>query len=62
MSHTVIEKQEKAVHVVAGGVTVEGNLVLPEGATGIVLFAHGSGMRCHLGRFVQLHSEGLACS
>jgi dienelactone hydrolase len=43
MSRTVMEKQEKAVHVVAGGVTVEGNLVLPEGATGIVLFAHGSG-------------------
>jgi putative phosphoribosyl transferase len=43
MSRTVMEKQEKAVRVVAGGVTVEGNLVLPEGATGIVLFAHGSG-------------------
>jgi len=43
MSRTAIEKEEKEVRVAAGGVTVEGNLVLPEGATGIVLFAHGSG-------------------
>jgi putative phosphoribosyl transferase len=43
MSRTVMEKEEKPVRVAAGAVTVEGNLVLPEGATGIVLFAHGSG-------------------
>ena len=34
---------EGLVRVDAGGVTLEGNLIVPEGATGIVLFAHGSG-------------------
>jgi putative phosphoribosyl transferase len=43
MSRTVMEREEKPVRVAAGAVIVEGNLVLPEGATGIVLFAHGSG-------------------
>ena len=31
------------VRVDAGGVTLEGNLLVPPGATGLVLFAHGSG-------------------
>jgi len=31
------------VRVDAGGVTLEGNLLVPTGASGIVLFAHGSG-------------------
>lgn len=31
------------VQVFADNVTLEGNLLIPEGATGIVLFAHGSG-------------------
>jgi dienelactone hydrolase len=31
------------VHVTAGNVTLEGNLLLPEGARGVVVFAHGSG-------------------
>jgi dienelactone hydrolase len=43
MSRTVVERVEKPVRVAAGAVAVEGDLVLPEGATGIVLFAHGSG-------------------
>ena len=34
---------EQLVDVAAGPVTLEGNLSLPEGARGIVLFAHGSG-------------------
>lgn len=34
---------EGLVRVDAGGVTLEGNLLIPERATGIVLFAHGSG-------------------
>lgn len=34
---------EGLVHVDAAGVTLEGNLLIPEGATGIVVFAHGSG-------------------
>jgi len=43
MSLTVLEGVEESVRVSAGGVAVDGDLVLPEGATGIVLFAHGSG-------------------
>jgi putative phosphoribosyl transferase len=35
--------EERLVRVEAGLVTLEGNLCLPEGAHGIVLFAHGSG-------------------
>jgi len=34
---------EGLINVRAGGVTLEGNLLIPRGATGIVLFAHGSG-------------------
>jgi putative phosphoribosyl transferase len=37
------EGEERLVHVAAGAVTLEGNLSLPDGAGGIVLFAHGSG-------------------
>jgi len=44
MRATVTEKsEEKAVRVAAGKASIEGNLVVPEGATGIVAFAHGSG-------------------
>jgi putative phosphoribosyl transferase len=35
--------QEREVRVPAGPVELEGNLGVPEGARGIVLFAHGSG-------------------
>jgi putative phosphoribosyl transferase len=34
--------EERLVRGTAGGVTLEGNLSLPEGASGVVLFAHGS--------------------
>src|SRR2546425_13113990 len=34
---------EYLVHVGVGRVTLEGNLSVPEGARGVVLFAHGSG-------------------
>jgi putative phosphoribosyl transferase len=37
------KREERLVRVAAGAVTVEGNLVLPAGAAGVVLFAHGSG-------------------
>ncbi|MGE5278202.1 MAG: dienelactone hydrolase family protein [Acidobacteriota bacterium] len=44
MRATETEKsEEKEVRVAAGKVSIEGNLVVPEGATGIVAFAHGSG-------------------
>lgn len=34
---------EGLVRIDADGVTLEGNLLIPRGATGVVLFAHGSG-------------------
>jgi putative phosphoribosyl transferase len=39
--------EARLVHVTAGPVTLEGNLHLPTGAYGIVLFAHGSGSSRH---------------
>jgi putative phosphoribosyl transferase len=55
---------EIPVHVGAGTVTLEGNLSLPDGARGVVLFAHGSGSGRHSprNRFVarQLNGAGLA--
>jgi dienelactone hydrolase len=42
--------EERLVRVAAGRVTLEGNLSLPEGARGIVLFAHGSGSSRHSSR------------
>lgn len=38
---------EHLVQVSAGPVTLEGNLAIPEGANGLVLFAHGSGSSRH---------------
>jgi dienelactone hydrolase len=38
---------ERAVHVPAGAVGLEGDLTLPAGAIGVVLFAHGSGSSRH---------------
>lgn len=35
--------QQQNVHIKAGHVSLEGNLALPSGAQGMVLFAHGSG-------------------
>jgi putative phosphoribosyl transferase len=35
------------VHIPAGGATVEGMLEIPDGAVGLVLFAHGSGSSRH---------------
>jgi len=40
---TTTERDEGLVRINSGGVTLEGNLIVPRGATGIVLFAHGSG-------------------
>jgi putative phosphoribosyl transferase len=55
---------ETLVHVPAGDATLQGELVLPEPATGVVLFAHGSGSSRHSSRnrFVagQLQAAGLA--
>ncbi|MEO8285162.1 MAG: dienelactone hydrolase family protein [Chloroflexota bacterium] len=38
---------ERAVRVTAGAITLDGNLSVPAGARGIVLFAHGSGSSRH---------------
>jgi len=37
----------RRVHIAVGSVTLEGNLSVPEGAGGVVLFAHGSGSSRH---------------
>ena len=39
--------QERVVRIPAGPLTLDGNLVLPEGARALVLFAHGSGSSRH---------------
>ncbi len=41
------ESNERPVQVAAGGVTLRGDLVVPSGAVGVVLFAHGSGSSRH---------------
>ena len=59
-----LSPEEQLVHVSAGSVTLEGNLGIPEGASGVVLFAHGSGSSRHStrNRFVarELREAGLA--
>ena len=56
--------EEHSVRVSAGLITLEGNLGVPDGARGIVLFAHGSGSGRHSprNRYVAgaLREEGLA--
>jgi putative phosphoribosyl transferase len=48
MSRTTGERAEdRLVLVNTGRITLEGNLTLPEGALGLVLFAHGSGSSRH---------------
>ena len=37
------EREEGLVHIKAGDATLEGNLIIPTSAIGVVLFAHGSG-------------------
>lgn len=40
---TMTDLDEGLVNINAAGVKLEGNLIIPKGATGLVLFAHGSG-------------------
>jgi dienelactone hydrolase len=54
-------ESERTVRVPAGPVTLEGDLTIPEGALGVVLFAHGSGSSRHSPRnrrVARLLSEG----
>ena len=64
MSDTEQRTTERAIRVPAGQVMLDGDLVIPAGAMGIALFAHGSGSSRHSprNRFVAgvLHEAGLA--
>ncbi len=64
MHRNTIGKEEHVVRVSTAGVELEGNLAVPEGADGVVLFAHGSGSSRHStrNRFVAetLREAGLA--
>lgn len=55
---------QQLIHIPAGTAHLEGMLVIPEGAPGVVLFAHGSGSSRHSPRnnYVagKLHEVGLA--
>jgi putative phosphoribosyl transferase len=56
--------EEHSVHVLAGRVALQGDLVIPRGARGVVVFAHGSGSsrRSPRNRYVAgvLNQAGLA--
>jgi putative phosphoribosyl transferase len=43
MSRTATDRDEGLVRINTGAVVLEGNLLVPPRATGVVLFAHGSG-------------------
>jgi len=65
MDRTMEQYSEgRLIHIAAGPVRLEGDLCLPVGARGIVLFAHGSGSSRHSprNRFVarKLREAGLA--
>ena len=55
---------EQSVQIPAGGVALDADMAVPEPATGVVLFAHGSGSSRHSprNRYVagELHASGLA--
>src|SRR3984893_3344499 len=48
-------REERLVRIAEGRVLLEGNLSLPKGARGIVLFAHGSGSS----RFSRRNRDGV---
>ena len=57
-------KTELIVEIPVGRATLEGNLVIPDGAEGLVIFAHGSGSSRHSPRnrsvAAELQKRGLA--
>jgi putative phosphoribosyl transferase len=65
MNETSMEQNRinQIVHIPANGIDLEGALVIPAGARGVVLFAHGSGSSRHSPRnnFVAqvLHTAGM---
>ncbi len=62
--YTKSKKSSDNISIKAGHVTLEGNISVPEGAAGIVLFAHGSGSSrlSPRNRFVaeELNKKGIA--
>ena len=58
------DKRDPGVRIPIDSITLEGNLIIPEGAKGIVIFAHGSGSSRHSPRnqYVAqaLQKDGLA--
>ena len=64
MAHPVLTPRAQAIHVPVGRESLSGDLVIPPNATGLVLFAHGSGSSRHSPRnqFVArlLEDRGLA--
>ena len=56
-------KNNSEIRIPINSITLEGNLIIPEGAKGIVVFAHGSGSSRHSSRnqYVarELQKEGL---
>ncbi|HEY7027986.1 MAG TPA: dienelactone hydrolase family protein [Gemmatimonadales bacterium] len=64
MSDTGFKSQARSVQIRTGRVTLDGDLMVPAGAWGIVLFAHGSGSSRHSRRnrrvAEQLQRAGLA--
>src|SRR5689334_12410583 len=47
---TVTKREERNVRIPAGRDLLDGDLVIPDGAQGIVVFAHGSGSSRHSSR------------
>ncbi|HEY4707661.1 MAG TPA: alpha/beta hydrolase, partial [Thermodesulfobacteriota bacterium] len=43
----LVNNSERLVHISSNGERLEGALAVPEGAEGVVLFAHGSGSSRH---------------
>jgi putative phosphoribosyl transferase len=43
MSHQLATESRRVVEIAADGVRLAGELVVPSGARGVVVFAHGSG-------------------
>jgi len=50
-------KTNSEIRIPINSITLEGNLIISEGAKGIVVFAHGSGSSRHSSRINMLHGN-----
>jgi putative phosphoribosyl transferase len=61
---STLDRIARPVRITMGSITLDGDLAIPDGASGVVAFAHGSGSSRHSprNRFVAeaLHASGLA--